>query len=76
MIDTLLVCSKKDMSDNPSLADLMTRINMRSFRQAQQLQKEGKIIAIFPEGTRSRTGRLINFVDTVYHYSANKICGQ
>ena len=73
MIDSLLVCSKRDMSDNPGLADLMTRINMRSFRQSQQLQKDGKVIAIFPEGTRSRTGKLINFVDTVYHYVSNKI---
>ncbi|GIX42012.1 MAG: hypothetical protein KatS3mg129_1745 [Leptospiraceae bacterium] len=73
MFDTLLVCSKKDMSQNPSLADVMTRINMRAFRQSQQLQKEGKIIAIFPEGTRSRTGQLISFVDAVYHYVTNKI---
>jgi len=73
MFDTLLVCSKKDMSQNPSLADVMTRINMRAFRQSQQLQKEGKIIAIFPEGTRSRSGQLISFVDAVYHYVANKI---
>lgn len=73
MFDTLLVCSKKDMSQNPSLADVMTRINMRAFRQSQQLQKDGKIIAIFPEGTRSRTGQLISFVDAVYHYVMNKI---
>ncbi len=73
MFDTLLVCSKKDMSQNPSLADVMTRINMRAFRQSQQLQKEGKIIAIFPEGTRSRTGQLITFIDAVYHYVMNKI---
>ncbi|HNJ04144.1 MAG TPA: 1-acyl-sn-glycerol-3-phosphate acyltransferase [Leptospiraceae bacterium] len=73
MFDTLLVCSKLDMTENPGLADLMTRINMRAFRHANQLQKEGKIIAIFPEGTRSRTGKLVNFVDTVYHYVANKI---
>ena len=73
MFDTLLVCSQKDMMDNPGMADLMTRINMRSFRKAQSLQKEGKIIAVFPEGTRSRTGKLINFVDAVYHYVANKI---
>lgn len=73
MIDSLLVCSKRDMQDNPGQADLMTRINMRSFRHAQQLQKEGKVIAVFPEGTRSRTGKLIAFVDTVYHYVANKI---
>ena len=73
MFDTLLVCSQKDMADNPGMADLMTRINMRSFRKAQALQKEGKIIAVFPEGTRSRTGKLINFVDAVYHYVANKV---
>lgn len=73
MFDTLLVCSKKDMSQNPSLADVMTRINMRAFRQSQQLQKQGKITAIFPEGTRSRTGQLISFVDAVYHYVMNRI---
>ena len=73
MFGTLLVCSKKDMSDNPSLSDLMTKINMRAFRHSQKLQNEGKIISIFPEGTRSRDGRLMPFVDTVYHYVANKI---
>lgn len=73
MFDTLLVCSKLDMTENPGLADLMTRINMRAFRQASQLQKDGKVIAIFPEGTRSRTGKLVNFVDTVYHYVSGKI---
>lgn len=73
MFDTLLVCSKADMSENPGLADLMTRINMRAFRTSTQLQKKGKVLAIFPEGTRSRTGRLLSFVDTVYHYVANKI---
>lgn len=73
MFDTLLVCSKKDMADNPSLSDLMTKINMRAFRVSQKLQSEGKILSIFPEGTRSRTGRLMPFVETVYHYVANKI---
>ena len=73
MFDTLLVCSKRDMSENPGQANLMTKINMRAFRQAQQLQKKGKVIAIFPEGTRSRSGNLTNFVDSVYHYTMNKI---
>ncbi|PJZ69187.1 glycerol-3-phosphate acyltransferase [Leptospira perolatii] len=73
MFGTLLVCSKRDMADNPSLSDLMTKINMRAFRHSQKLQSEGKIIAIFPEGTRSRDGRLMPFVDTVYHYVANKV---
>ncbi|TGK12307.1 glycerol-3-phosphate acyltransferase [Leptospira fletcheri] len=73
MFGTLLVCSKRDMADNPSLSDLMTKINMRAFRHSQKLQSEGKIVAIFPEGTRSRDGRLMPFVDTVYHYVANKV---
>lgn len=73
MFDTILVCSKKDQIDNPSLSDIMTKINMRAFRQSQKLQSQGKIISIFPEGTRSRDGRLTTFVDTVYHYIANKI---
>ncbi|EPG73122.1 NAD-dependent glycerol-3-phosphate dehydrogenase [Leptospira fainei serovar Hurstbridge str. BUT 6] len=73
MFGTLLVCSKRDMADNPSLSDLMTKINMRAFRNSQKLQNEGKIVAIFPEGTRSRDGRLMPFVDTVYHYVANKV---
>jgi glycerol-3-phosphate dehydrogenase/1-acyl-sn-glycerol-3-phosphate acyltransferase len=73
MFDTLLVCSKKDMSDNPSMSDVMTKINMRAFRQSQKLQNDGKVVCIFPEGTRSRDGRLMPFVDTVYHYVANKV---
>jgi glycerol-3-phosphate dehydrogenase/1-acyl-sn-glycerol-3-phosphate acyltransferase len=73
MFDTLLVCSKRDMSENPGQANLMTKINMRAFRHSQQLQKQGKIIAIFPEGTRSRSGNLTNFVDSVYHYVTHKI---
>jgi len=73
MFDSLLVCSKRDMSENPAQANLMTKINQRAYRQARQLQKEGKIIAIFPEGTRSRTGKLTGFVDTVYHYVADRI---
>ena len=73
MINSLLVCSKRDMADNPGMADIMTRINMRSFRQSQALQKSGNIIAVFPEGTRSRTGKLLSFVDAVYHYVANKV---
>jgi glycerol-3-phosphate dehydrogenase/1-acyl-sn-glycerol-3-phosphate acyltransferase len=73
MFGTLLVCSRRDMSDNPSLSDLMTKINMRAFRFSQKLQNEGKIISIFPEGTRSRDGRLMPFVDSVYHYVSGKI---
>ena len=73
MFDTLLVCSKRDMTDNPSLSDIMTKINMRAFRASQKLQADGKVLSIFPEGTRSRDGRLMPFVDSVYHYVANKI---
>lgn len=73
MFGTLLVCSKRDMADNPSLTDLMTRINMRAYRTSQKLQQEKKIIAVFPEGTRSRDGRLMPFVDSVFHYVSGTI---
>ncbi|MCB1192862.1 MAG: 1-acyl-sn-glycerol-3-phosphate acyltransferase [Leptospiraceae bacterium] len=73
MFGTILVCSKRDMVDNPSLSDLMVKINARAFRQAQKLQQNGKILAIFPEGTRSRDGRLMPFVEAVYHYVANRV---
>ena len=73
MLNSLLVCSRKDLVENVGAADIMTKINMRSFRHASKLQKEGKIIVVFPEGTRSRTGQLLKFVDAVYHYVTNRI---
>lgn len=73
MFGTILVCSKRDMIENPSLSDLMVKINARAFRQAQKLQQNGKVLAVFPEGTRSRDGRLMPFVEAVYHYVSNRI---
>ena len=73
MLNSLLVCSRKDLVDNVGAADIMTKVNMRSFRYSSKLQKKGKTIVVFPEGTRSRTGQLLKFVDAVYHYVANKI---
>ncbi len=73
MLNSLLVCSRKDLVENVGAADVMTKVNMRSFRHSSKLQKEGKIIVVFPEGTRSRTGQLLKFVDAVYHYVTNKI---
>jgi glycerol-3-phosphate dehydrogenase/1-acyl-sn-glycerol-3-phosphate acyltransferase len=73
MFDTLLVCSQRDLSEQISQADLMTKINMRSYRTSQELIKKGKILTLFPEGTRSRSGRLGTFVDTAYHYIRDRI---
>ena len=73
MFPSLLVCSRRDMTENPGLADLMLKINQRTFREAQKRQKKGEILVVFPEGTRSRTGKLLQFVDAVYHYVANRI---
>ncbi len=73
LINSLLIFSRKDLTDHVGMADAMTRINMRSFRRSVALQKAGKIITVFPEGTRSRDGRLLKFVDAVYHYTANRL---
>ena len=70
---TLLVFSQKDLEEQIGSADLMMKVNMRSFRLASKLQNEGRIVGIYPEGTRSRNGALLKFVDAIYHYVANQI---
>ncbi len=72
-VDTLLICSHRDMEKYPEMNKLMNKINIRSFRYAQELQKKFRTIAIYPEGTRSRTGQLARFIDSSYHFMANKI---
>ena len=39
-VDTLLVCSRRDMEEYPDITELMNKINLRSFRKTQQLQKK------------------------------------
>ena len=72
-VDTLFVCSRRDMEVYSDRSEFMNKINVRSFRKAQMLQKDFRTIAIYPEGTRSRNGKLGQFVDSSYHFMANKI---
>lgn len=73
MFSSLLVCSPWDIDECPEQQDLMTRINLRSFRQARRLQAAGRVLALFPEGTRSRDGRPGRFLASLYPYFADTV---
>jgi len=50
--------------------------DLSAIKNALQVLKEGKIFGIFPEGTRSRTGELLNFshgIASIAHRSKAKI---
>jgi 1-acyl-sn-glycerol-3-phosphate acyltransferase len=73
MFGSLLVCSPHDMDEREDIRELMGRINRRAFRQARRLQAEGRVLALFPEGTRSLDGRPQRFLASLYPYLANTI---
>ena len=73
MFDSILICSQRDMIENVAIEKFMKKVNMRSYRYTQRLQEENKVIAFFPEGTRSRTGCLQKIMDSSFNYLVDKI---
>jgi len=73
LFSSLLVCSPTDMGENPGLHELMGRINRHAFRQARRLQGTGRVLALFPEGTRSLDGRPGRFLASLYPYLTDTV---
>ena len=48
----------------------LARLALSSMKLAQESMQQGKILLIFPEGSRTRTGRLQPFLQGVYRYLA------
>ncbi len=73
LFSSLLVCSPRDINERHEQSLLMGRINHRSFREARRLQSEGRVLAFFPEGTRSPDGQRQPFLGSLYRYLAETI---
>ncbi len=66
---SITAIAKRDSWDNPLFNFLFNTwgvipierdmIDQKAFRQSEEALKEGKILAVFPEGTRSKNGRLL-----------------
>lgn len=73
LFSSLLVCSPRDINERHEQRLLMGRINHRSFREARRLLSEGRVLAFFPEGTRSPDGQRQPFLGSLYRYLAEAI---
>jgi hypothetical protein len=57
--DLRLVASPRDMAESEPIKRELARLNIRSFKEAKERQRQGQILVLFPEGTRSRDGRRV-----------------
>lgn len=73
LFSSLLVCSPRDIDERQELRHLMGRINHRAFHEARRLQAAGRVLAFFPEGTRSPDGHPQPFLGPLYRYLAETI---
>jgi len=68
MFHSMLVASPRDMAENEPIKRELARLNMRSFKEAKERQRQGQILVLFPEGTRSRDGRMGQFHAALFNY--------
>lgn len=65
---TMLVASPRDMAENESIRRELTRLNLRSYKEVKERQKQGEPLVLYPEGTRSRSGEMLPFHGALYSY--------
>jgi 1-acyl-sn-glycerol-3-phosphate acyltransferase len=68
MFHSMLVASPRDMAENEPIRRELARLNIRSFKEAKERQRQGHILILYPEGTRSRDGRMGKFHSALYNY--------
>ncbi len=68
MFNSMLVASPRDMAENEPIKRELARLNMRSYKESKERQRQGHILVLFPEGTRSRDGRMGKFHSALYNY--------
>ncbi|GAB4430688.1 MAG: hypothetical protein OHK0011_13380 [Turneriella sp.] len=68
MFNSMLVASPRDMAENEPIKRELARLNIRSFKEAKERQRQGQVLILYPEGTRSRDGRMGRFHSALYNY--------
>jgi len=68
MFHSMLVASPRDMAENEPIKRELARLNIRSFKEGKERQRNGHILILYPEGTRSRDGRMGKFHSALYNY--------
>lgn len=68
MFHQMLVASPRDMAENEPIKRELARLNIRSFKEGKERQRQGHILVLFPEGTRSRDGKMQQFHAALYNY--------
>lgn len=68
MFHQMLVASPRDMAENEPIKRQLARLNIRSFKEGKERQRQGHILVLYPEGTRSRNGKMQRFHSALYNY--------
>ena len=68
MFHQMLVASPRDMAENEHIKRELARLNIRSFKEGKERQKQGHILVLYPEGTRSRDGKMQRFHAALFNY--------
>lgn len=68
MFHSMLVASPRDMAENEPIKRELVRLNIRSFKEGKERQRQGHILILYPEGTRSRDGKMGQFHSALFNY--------